>query len=125
MQADRLQNLITAMDALRDRFVGTLPERIATISRACADLRRGHTTPAEIGRLFHALCGTAATYGLSTISSICAEAEELCEQDDFGVEEEAYLRTLVRDLRSGFAHVGATPVVASGTLDERAMRRRA
>ena len=102
---DDLENPMSAfqekLNSLTQRFLLTLPNRVGSISRL---LLRIHGQPldprilVELGSQFHALSGTAGTYGIMDVAALATEAEAIC--DGAGIEESdlEYMGSLVRDL---------------------------
>ena len=92
---------------LKQRFVRTLPDRIAAITSTLNDYR--DSRPELINRLereFHTLAGTAGTYDLPAIAAAALEGEEACmELNQSGPDsgDYTYLAFLVDQLQIALA----------------------
>jgi chemotaxis protein histidine kinase CheA len=58
------------INELRQRYMRTLPDRVATIGGMLM-----HSTRAELLRQFHTLAGTAGTFGYDDVAVLAGEAE--------------------------------------------------
>ena len=92
---------------LKQRFVQTMPDRIAAIaSTLSACVEGGKEVSDRLERQFHTLGGTAGTYDLHAVAAAAFEGEEACmelghsplEGDNF-----TYLTFLVDQLRVALA----------------------
>lgn len=92
---------------LRQRFVLTMPDRIAAISATVAEcVNSGGAAMERLERQFHSLAGTAGTYDLEAVAAAALEGEEACAQlNQSALDEEnfTYLTILVEQLHSAFA----------------------
>src|SRR5437016_2726580 len=82
---------------LRERFVGTLPKRIDDLASSI-----GECAIEETERRFHSLAGTAGTYGLTAISALAREGEDICNEAESlrDTETLTYLRSLLEMMRA-------------------------
>src|SRR4029077_12815367 len=87
---------------LKQRFVQTMPDRIAAIASTlagCVDGGREATDRLE--RQFHTLGGTAGTYDLHAVAAAAFEGEEACmelNQSPLDSDDFTYLTFLVDQL---------------------------
>lgn len=92
---------------LRQRFVLTMPDRIAAISATVAEcMNAGGEAMERLERQFHSLAGTAGTYDLDAVAAAALEGEEACAQLSQSLLDEdnfTYLTILVDQLHSAFA----------------------
>jgi len=92
---------------LKQRFVQTMPTRIAVIASTLAgrfDADSGVMDRLE--RQFHTLAGTAGTYGLNAVAATAFEGEEVCselKQSPLESEDFTYLAFLVNQLSGALA----------------------
>ena len=92
---------------LKQRFVQTMPNRIAAIATTLAG--RFDAEPGVMGRLerqFHTLAGTAGTYGLNAVAATAFEGEEVCaelKESSLQGEDYTYLAFLVNQLSGALA----------------------
>ncbi len=100
---DRLQ-------ALRDKYAASVPERMAAIREALA-LCQGALTPPHIEQLHHALhyvAGSAGSFGLHVLGNEARRVEERVRAvmengaawDDIGAAVEALLQWADKDFRA-------------------------
>lgn len=103
---------MTTKSSFRDRsqklqqiFLGQLPERIATANQLIESLKQpGAELQSEqdaLLRLFHNIKGTSASFGMTAISALAKEGEDLCyevqelhQDEDFGALLGQYARKL-------------------------------
>jgi HPt (histidine-containing phosphotransfer) domain-containing protein len=83
---------------LHEGFQRRLPERLAAI-RSALDAAASGGSLEEPARLFHRLAGTAGTYGLTAITPIAREGEDLCTSGTAPDEQFAALYRIVRRLQ--------------------------
>lgn len=92
---------------LKQRFVQTMPDRIAAIASTlavCVD--RDQEATERLERQFHTLAGTAGTYDLNAVAAAAFEGEEACRelnQSGFSAEDLTYMGFLVDQLRGALA----------------------
>ena len=102
---------------MRQRFVGTMPDRIAAITSTLSGYADGDgEVRALLERQFHTLAGTAGTFDLDTVAAAALEGEQACveigkSQPDGG--DFRYLDFLVAQL------LGALAVDAAHEPDNR------
>jgi PAS domain S-box-containing protein len=66
--------------ALRERFIARLPERLAAVAKALAELGAGNTAALpEIRRVMHSLVGAAGLHGMSELAAQASRIETLAE----------------------------------------------
>lgn len=92
----------TALAALRRRFAGRLPGRLAELAAA---VEAGDWAGA--GRLAHRLHGTAGSYGFAAVSTACAVIEQLC--DAAAPEPDADARERIRAALAAADRAGTEP----------------
>jgi HPt (histidine-containing phosphotransfer) domain-containing protein len=92
---------------LKQRFVKTMPDRIAAISSTLAgSISEGTEGMDRLERQFHTLAGTAGTYDLRAVAAAAFEGEEACEQfkqSPLDSDNFKYLAFLVDQLRGALA----------------------
>lgn len=92
---------------MKQRFVRSVPDRIAAITSALADFRNGGSeAPHRLERQFHTLAGTAGTFDLSAVAAVAFEGEEAClelHQSAPDGEDFTYLAFLVEQLHGALA----------------------
>lgn len=96
---------------MRQKFVQTLPGRVAILADTLRECQQGVDGSFEaLDRQFHALAGTAGTFGLSAIAVTAADGEEECGALDASAVEASdgrYLWSLIEELEhaamDGFA----------------------
>lgn len=92
---------------MKQRFVGTMPDRIATITSTLSGYADGGgELRALLERQFHTLAGTAGTYDLDAVAAAAFEGEQACveigkSQPDGG--DFMYLDFLVGQLHGALA----------------------
>ena len=92
---------------LKQRFVQTMPNRIAAIASTLEG--RFDAEPGVMDRLerqFHTLAGTAGTYGLNAVAATAFEGEEVCaelEESLLEGDNYTYLAFLVNQLSGALA----------------------
>ncbi len=92
---------------LKQRFVRTMPDRIAAIAAtlaACLD--GGSEATHRLERQFHTLGGTAGTYDLHAVAAAAFEGEEACveiNRSPLDSDGFTYLTFLVDQLRGALA----------------------
>jgi HPt (histidine-containing phosphotransfer) domain-containing protein len=88
---------------LKQRFVQTMPDRIAAIASTLADCAEdGGEMTDRLERQFHTLGGTAGTYDLHAVAAAAFEGEEACSEVNRSLLDSdhfAYLTFLVEQLR--------------------------
>jgi chemotaxis protein histidine kinase CheA len=88
---------------LKNRYVLTVPDRIADIASTLAGWANGGAkTTEQLAMQFHTLAGTAGTYKLMTVAATASEAEETCLEVDHSPldrEDFIYLSFLVKRLQ--------------------------
>jgi hypothetical protein len=88
---------------LKNRYVLTLPDRIAAIASTLAGWTDGGAeTTEQLEMQFHTLAGTAGTYKLMTVAATASEGEEACIEVDHSPldrEDFIYLSFLVQRLQ--------------------------
>jgi HPt (histidine-containing phosphotransfer) domain-containing protein len=103
----------TRLTDLRNRYLGTLPARIAAIAESLRERQEGGVEVEDVlDGQFHALAGTAGTYGLFAIAEAATDAEVECAELQ-GVAlsgHSRYLWSLVEELEYAIANgVGFAP----------------
>jgi HPt (histidine-containing phosphotransfer) domain-containing protein len=92
---------------LKQRFVQTMPDRIAAIATTLAGCADGGSEMTDrLERQFHTLAGTAGTYDLNAVAAAAFEGEEACAelgQSPLGGDSVTYLAFLVDQLRAALA----------------------
>lgn len=92
---------------MKQRFVGTMPNRIAAITSTLSGYEHGgEEVRALLERQFHTLAGTAGTYDLDAVAGAAFEGEQACveigeAQPDGG--DFTYLSFLVDQLHGALA----------------------
>jgi HPt (histidine-containing phosphotransfer) domain-containing protein len=97
---------------LKQRFVLTMPERIAAIASTLADGLNGGEVMDRLERQFHSLAGTAGTYDLDAVAAAALEGEEACaelKQSPLDKDNFTYLSFLVDQLHGAFAADAPAP----------------
>ena len=88
---------------LKQRFVQTMPDRIAAIVSTLEDCVEGSREATDrLERQFHTLGGTAGTYDLHAVAAVAFEGEEACadlKHSSLDSDHFAYLTFLVEQLR--------------------------
>jgi len=88
---------------LKQRFVQTMPDRIAAIASTLADYVEGDGEMTDrLERQFHTLGGTAGTYDLHAVAAAAFEGEEACSEINRSLLDSdhlAYVTFLVEQLR--------------------------
>ena len=88
---------------LKQRFVHTMPDRIAAIASTLAGCAEDEAEMTDrLERQFHALGGTAGTYDLHAVAAAAFEGEEACSEIKRSLPDSdhlAYLTLLVEQLR--------------------------
>lgn len=104
---DPTNPLIGRLLDLRQRFVKTMPDRIAAIAATLADcIDGGPEATDRLERQFHTLAGTAGTYDLHTVAAAAFEGEEACvelAQSQIDSDHFKYLTFLVEQLHGALA----------------------
>lgn len=67
------------IEELTRRFIGSLPERVTLLEGLQARARGDPSSLAELSCRLHALCGTAATYGVMDVALLAQEGECVCD----------------------------------------------
>jgi HPt (histidine-containing phosphotransfer) domain-containing protein len=92
---------------LKQRFVQTMPDRIAAIASTLAGCSDGGKEVTDrLERQFHTLAGTAGTYDLNAVAAAAFEGEEACAelgQSPLDRDSFRYLTLLVDQLRGALA----------------------
>jgi len=92
---------------LKQRFVQTMPDRIAAIASTLAGcIDGGREVRDQLERQFHTLAGTAGTYDLHAVAAAAFEGEEACaelNQSPLDSDSFRYLTFLVDQLRGALA----------------------
>lgn len=92
---------------LKQRFVRTMPDRIAAITSTLAGFEDGGTDVThQLERQFHTLAGTAGTYDLNAVAAAAFEGEEACVELNHSPPDSGdftYLQFLVGQLRGALA----------------------
>jgi chemotaxis protein histidine kinase CheA len=107
LSMDPSSNLKGQLFNLKQRFVLTMPDRIAAIEStlaACVDGDREMNNRLE--RQFHTLGGTAGTYDLNAVAAAAFEGEEACAEfnrSSLTGENFTYLAFLVNQLPAALA----------------------
>ena len=100
MGADEAEQLF---DGLRTQYVAELPEALGKLEQQVVEWPPGQQVSTELLRDIHSLKGTAGTYGLSFVTSICHNLEDFLSkgepEGDHQAHGDAVLRyvDLVRD----------------------------
>lgn len=69
------ESLLAQMEALRQRFVAQLPERLRQIESALAELEQGGEAVQRAHALMHSLAGSGATFGCADVGQVAREME--------------------------------------------------
>jgi HPt (histidine-containing phosphotransfer) domain-containing protein len=92
---------------LKQRFVQTMPDRVAAIASTLAGcVDGGREVTDRLERQFHTLGGTAGTYDLHAVAAAAFEGEEACmELNQFPLDSDNFtdLTFLVDQLRVALA----------------------
>lgn len=105
---------------MKQRFVRTMPDRIAAITSTLSAYRNGDgEVMALLARQFHTLAGTAGTYDLDAVAAAACEGEQACveledSQPDRG--DFLYLAFLVDQLHGALAVDAARQPKTTGAL---------
>jgi HPt (histidine-containing phosphotransfer) domain-containing protein len=104
---DMTKTLERRLHDLRERFVGSLPERLATMAETLRQCQDGvPQTGGKLDRQFHTLAGTAGTYGLHSIAAAAVDGEDACGQlggDSIEEFDARYLWSLIEELQYAIA----------------------
>jgi HPt (histidine-containing phosphotransfer) domain-containing protein len=105
---------------LKQRFVETMPDRIAAIASTLSDcVAGGGEATDRLERQFHTLGGTAGTYDLHAVAAVAFEGEEACTEPNRSLLDSdyfAYLAFLVEQLRVALVADGPAPWTPYGIL---------
>lgn len=88
------------MQALRDKYAASLPERLQLVADALAQLKSG-ALPHHIEQLHHALhtiAGSAASFGFKPLGDECGRIEDLVRQLIAGQQESSTVEQEVEQL---------------------------
>ncbi len=106
---------------LKQRFVQTMPNRIAAIASTLTGRIDGDSgVMGRLERQFHTLGGTAGTYGLNAVAATAFEGEEVCaELKDSSLDGDnaTYLAFLVNQLFGALAADAPDQWTARTVLD--------
>jgi diguanylate cyclase (GGDEF)-like protein len=115
--SDSVDSVDAKLFRLRERFIGTLPKRIDELASAIDECANEETL-----RRFHSLAGTAGTYGLTAISALAREGEDICNEGESLNDAETliYLRSLIEMMRATAVEPGdeTAPVEQKAREDE-------
>lgn len=102
------QRLNPRVIELRNRFVRSLPDRIAAIMENLVQRQGSSETAATLDRQFHNLAGTAGTFGFFAIAAAATDGFDACEVlGGARIEGDAcYLWSIVEEL----AHQACDPL---------------
>jgi HPt (histidine-containing phosphotransfer) domain-containing protein len=87
---------------LRNRFVGSLPARVADIAETLRKRQSSAEAEDTLDRQFHNLAGTAGTFGLFAIAEVASDGFDACaDLNGALIEGEArYLWSIVEELEN-------------------------